>query len=51
MPITLLLDIKPYIQGLDSKNDANYGWIDMEDNNKDDIEHLKLHIKGIPHEH
>jgi tRNA (adenine37-N6)-methyltransferase len=48
---TPLLDIKPYIDGLDSKIDANYGWVDMEDGSEDDIEHLKLHINGIPHEH
>ncbi len=42
---TPLLNIKPYIKELDSKTDANYGW--LEDlNNK---EHLLLHIKGIPH--
>ncbi len=41
---TPLLDIKPYIKGLDNKNDANYGWLD-----KDSLEHLELHIKGIPH--
>ena len=44
---TPLLDIKPYIKELDSKTDANYGW--LEDlNNK---EHLLLHIKGIPHDY
>ena len=45
---TPLLDIKPYIKDLDSKNDANYGWLDDLDSNK---EHLLLHIKGIPHEY
>jgi len=44
---TPLLDIKPYIKDLDSKSDANYGWI----NNSEDEEHLALHIKGIPHSH
>ncbi|MBW1730104.1 MAG: tRNA (N6-threonylcarbamoyladenosine(37)-N6)-methyltransferase TrmO [Deltaproteobacteria bacterium] len=44
---TPLLDIKPYIRDLDSKGDANYGWIeDLEDR-----DHLLLHIKGIPHEY
>ncbi len=43
---TPLIDIKPYIAKLDSKEDANFGWLD--DNGK---EHLELHIKGIPHEH
>ena len=44
---TPLLDIKPYVKDLDSKEDANYGWIeDMKDK-----EHLILHIKGIPHEY
>ena len=45
---TPLLDIKPYVKDLDSKNDANYGWLDDLDSNK---EHLLLHIKGIPHEY
>ena len=44
---TPLLDIKPYIKGLDSKDDANYGWI----KDLDDKDHLLLHIKGIPHEY
>ena len=44
---TPLLDIKPYIKDLDSKNDANYGWIDESADRK----HLILHIKGIPHEY
>jgi len=42
---TPLLDIKPYIKDLDSKSDANHGWVaDI-----DDYKHLLLHIKGIPH--
>jgi tRNA-Thr(GGU) m(6)t(6)A37 methyltransferase TsaA len=45
---TPLLDIKPYIKDLDSKDDANYGWLENLDSNK---EHLLLHIKGIPHEY
>ena len=44
---TPLLDIKPYIKNLDSKSDADYGWI----NSTEDEEHLALHIKGIPHSH
>ena len=44
---TPLLDIKPYIKDLDSKSDANYGWIDT----LKDKEHLILHIKGIPHDY
>jgi tRNA-Thr(GGU) m(6)t(6)A37 methyltransferase TsaA len=43
---TPLLDIKPYVKDLDSKDDANYGWLDYLDGDK---EHLFLHIKGIPH--
>ncbi len=44
---TPLLDIKPYIKDLDSKDDANYGWLeDLEDR-----DHLLLHIKGIPHDY
>lgn len=44
---TPLLDIKPYIKDLDSKLDANYGWVA----DSDDGGHLALHIKGIPHDH
>ncbi|MCD6379415.1 tRNA (N6-threonylcarbamoyladenosine(37)-N6)-methyltransferase TrmO [bacterium] len=44
---TPLLDIKPYIKDLDNKTDANYGWIEE----MDDMEHLMLHIKGIPHDY
>ena len=44
---TPLLDIKPYIKDLDSKMDADYGWIEDLDNR----DHLILHIKGIPHEY
>jgi tRNA-Thr(GGU) m(6)t(6)A37 methyltransferase TsaA len=44
---TPLLDIKPYINDLDSKSDANYGWIEE----MGDREHLLLHIKGIPHDY
>jgi tRNA (adenine37-N6)-methyltransferase len=43
---TPLLDIKPYIKDLDSKNDANFGWLDDFRGSK---EHLLLHIKGIAH--
>jgi len=44
---TPLLDIKPYIKDLDNKADANYGWIEE----MNDMEHLTLHIKGIPHDY
>lgn len=44
---TPLLDIKPYIKDLDTKIDANYGWIEE----IGDREHLLLHIKGIPHDY
>jgi len=44
---TPLLDIKPYIQDLDVKTDANYGWLD----DIEDRDHLMLHIKGIPHKY
>ena len=44
---TPIIDIKPYIQDLDVKIDANYGWIeDLEDR-----DHLVLHIKGVPHDY
>jgi tRNA-Thr(GGU) m(6)t(6)A37 methyltransferase TsaA len=45
---TPLLDIKPYVKELDSKDDANYGWID---DLRNDNDHLLLHIKGVPHEY
>lgn len=45
---TPLLDIKPYVKDLDSKENSNYGWID---GLKGEKEHLLLHIKGIPHEY
>ena len=45
---TPVLDIKPYVKDLDSKDDANYGWINGLGGDK---EHLLLHIKGIPHEY
>ena len=44
---TPLLDIKPYIQELDVKPDANYGW--LQSDNKEDRDHLLLHIQGKPH--
>jgi len=44
---TPLLDIKPYIKDIDSKPDANLGWLEELDAN----EHLLSHIKGIPHKH
>jgi tRNA-Thr(GGU) m(6)t(6)A37 methyltransferase TsaA len=44
---TPLLDIKPYIKDLDSKEDADYGWLD----DIEDKDHLLLHIKGVPHDY
>ncbi len=44
---TPLLDIKPYIKDLDTKSDANYGWLEEMDNH----EHLLLHIRGVPHDY
>jgi len=44
---TPLLDIKPYLRDLDSKPDADYGWLEE----MDDLEHLTLHIRGIPHDY
>jgi len=44
---TPLLDIKPYINELDSKTDANYGWLE----DLDDRDHLMMHIKGVPHDY
>lgn len=42
---TPLLDLKPYLQELDSKADADYGWM----SGGKDREHLLLHINGTPH--
>jgi len=44
---TPLLDIKPYINELDAKADANYGWIEQ----LEDFHHLLGHLRGIPHKH
>ena len=44
---TPLLDIKPYIQFLDSKADANNGWFDT----LPDKEHTMAHALGLTHEH
>ncbi|MCK4503113.1 MAG: tRNA (N6-threonylcarbamoyladenosine(37)-N6)-methyltransferase TrmO [Desulfuromonadales bacterium] len=44
---TPLLDIKPYIKDLDSKPEANNGWVDA----AADSDHLALHIQGIPHDY
>ena len=44
---TPLLDIKPYVQDLDNKPDANHGWLD----DIEDKDHLTLHIRGIPHDY
>jgi len=44
---TPLLDIKPYLQFLDSKEDANNGWFDT----LPDKEHIIAHVLGLTHEH
>lgn len=44
---TPLLDIKPYIHFLDSKEDANNGWFDT----LPDKEHTMAHALGLSHEH
>ncbi len=44
---TPILDIKPYLDLLDAKKDANFGWA----NQTGDENHLALHIKGVPHKH
>jgi len=44
---TPLLDIKPYMQFLDSKEDANNGWFDS----LPDKEHTLAHALGLTHEH
>ena len=44
---TPIIDIKPYLDLLDAKKDANFGWV----NQTGDVNHLALHIKGVPHKH
>lgn len=44
---TPLLDIKPYIECIDIKNDANNGWFD----DLPDHDHLVAHMLGLPHDH
>jgi len=41
---TPLLDIKPYMKDLDTKDDADHGWLE-----ENDFEHLQLHINGKTH--
>jgi len=41
---TPLLDIKPYMKDLDTKDDADHGWLE-----ENDFEHLQLHIDGKTH--
>ena len=42
-----LLDLKPYIADLDSKADADYGWLD----DLSGRDHLLQHVRGIAHAH
>jgi len=44
---TPLLDIKPYMHFLDSKADANNGWLDALPESK----HTMAHVLGLPHNH
>ncbi len=44
---TPVLDVKPYVDTLDTKADANVGWIDTDE--EGNAAHLELHVKGIPH--
>ena len=43
---TPLLDIKPYMRELDSRVDANYGWLETFGS----VDHLLMHLKGIEHD-
>jgi tRNA-Thr(GGU) m(6)t(6)A37 methyltransferase TsaA len=44
---TPLLDVKPYLRGLDSKADADIGWLaDL-----DGADHVLEHLRGLPHDH
>ncbi len=42
---TPLLDLKPYLQELDAKADADFGWL----SGPEGQDHLLAHIRGIPH--
>lgn len=44
---TPVLDLKPYIALLDTRDDADAGWVDE----LPDGDHLRLHIAGIPHDY
>jgi tRNA-Thr(GGU) m(6)t(6)A37 methyltransferase TsaA len=44
---TPLLDIKPYMATLDSKKDADDGWIE----GLEGKEHLLKHVRGLSHDH
>lgn len=44
---TPVLDLKPYLAGLDVKPEANLGWLE----GSGDAEHLALHVRGVPHGH
>ncbi len=44
---TPLIDIKPYIKDIDSKEDANRGWVNLAEFD----EHLKMHLAGTLHKH
>jgi len=44
---TPVLDIKPYFKGLDTKEDANYGWLEKDKN----AEHVIQHLRAVPHDH
>lgn len=44
---TPLLDVKPYIKGLDTRADADLGWVE----DLPDAAHLQLHMAGVPHDH
>lgn len=44
---TPVLDIKPYIPSIDSKTDANHGWIE----DLTDWRHTMDHATGVAHEH
>ena len=43
---TPIYDLKPYIEELDTRESAGFGWVDE----LPEKEHLRLHIQGVPHE-
>jgi tRNA (adenine37-N6)-methyltransferase len=44
---TPLLDVKPYLRGLDCRPEANNGWVEQ----LPDPDHILEHLRGVSHDH